>query len=259
MRFGAMNNPWEPVSEQVDTFARMGFDYVDLTIEEPGTSPHRTDWPEIRHRIQNAGLGVVAHTGPYLPIANLSLRVREAAYAELRACVDVASFLGARICTMHFCAWPSEMPFAEGVAMYEEELGALVAYGREKSVAVAMENSPFNQHQLKSFREIMHRLPSLKLLYDISHGNIQTPKSMTREYLFELRDRLVHVHLSDNDGRGDDHLPPGAPRKGGLNVTAELQMLHNFRYDETVTLEIYGQRMWLKASLDFVRQLTLDL
>ena len=198
----------------------------------------------------------MAHTGPYLPIENPSRQVREAAYSELRASIDVAALMGAKICTMHFRAWPEYQSFAAGVSMYQDELGALVAYGLSQGVRVAIENSPYNQHQLKSLREILHRLPDLRLLYDIGHGNVvDTPKSLTRDYMFDLRDRLVHVHLSDNDGTDDDHLPPGTPKSGGLDLKQEIQTLKNFNYDQTITLEIFGQRMWLKTSLDLMRQM----
>lgn len=254
MRFGSMNNPTRSLEDELDRIADLGFDYVDLTIEEPEAGPHRPDWTDIRQRIQDLDLGVVAHTGPYLPIENPSASVRASAYAELRSSIDVAAFLGASVCTMHFRMWPGYLPFEDGVAMYAEELGALADYGVSKKVQVAMENSPHNLHQLRPFREIMHRIPRLKLLYDIGHGNIDTPKPLTRDYLFDLRDRLVHVHYSDNDGQGDDHLPPGAPKRGGLNIRQEFGHLRSFRYDGTVTLEVFGDAVWLKASLDLARR-----
>ncbi len=258
MQFGAMNDPRESVVEQATAFAEMGFDYLDLTVEEPCTGPHNTNWSHVKRHLDSLGLGIVLHTGPYLPIENPSSRVRDAAYAELRACIDVAAFMGSKLCTMHFRAWPAHQSFASGVGMYQQELGELVAYGLTKKVQVAMENSPHNLHQLKPMREILHRLPDLKLLYDIGHGNIDTARSLTRDYLFDLRDRLAHVHLSDNDGTDDDHLPPGAPKTGGLNIRQEIQTLRDFNYNRTITLEIFGQRMWLKASLDFMRKLLTE-
>lgn len=255
MKFGAMNNPARPVLKEISRISSLGFDFADLTVEEPEAGPHRSDWNQVLRLIEDLDLGIVGHTGPYLPIENPSLRVREAAYAELRSSIDVAGFLGATVCTMHFRMWPGFQTIAEGVDMYVAELGQLVAYGQSKGVQVAMENSPHNLHQLKPFREILHGIPDLKLLYDIGHGNINTPKSLTRDYLFDLRDRLVHIHLSDNDGTGDDHLPLAAPKLGGLKINQEFQQLRNFNYDETLTLEIFGHPMWLKASLDLARQL----
>ena len=259
MKFGAMNNPVEPLGPQIDLFARMGFDFLDLTVEEPAAGPHRDDWPQLKRMLDDSGLGVVGHTGPYLPIASPSRRVRQTAWEELRSSVDIASFMGARVCTMHFLRWPDFVPFEDGVGMYVEGLSALTAHGRDRGVRIAIENSPRNEHQLKPLREILHRVPGLGLLYDIGHGNIQTQKPLTEDYLFDLGDRLVHVHLSDNNGQEDCHLPPGTPKSGGLNVPREFRKLRNFNYDGTVTLEVFGQRMWLAASLDYVRQVVASL
>src|SRR5690606_284007 len=123
-----------------------------------------------------------------------------------------------------------------------------------QGVTVTIENSPENRHQLKYFREILHRVPELKLTFDIGHGNIKTAKSMTRDYLFSLADRLVHVHLSDNDGDGDDHLPIGAPMRGGIDLAHELRGLRSFRYDAGITVEVFGDRRWLLASADLIRE-----
>jgi sugar phosphate isomerase/epimerase len=119
---------------------------------------------------------------------------------------------------------------------------------------VALENSANNKHQLKYFREIFFRLPGLKLAFDIGHGNINTARSMTRDYGFALADRLVHVHLSDNDGSADDRLPFGAPITGGIALRHELQGLKDFRYDGTITLEIEGDPRWLLAASERVRE-----
>ena len=259
MKFGAMNNPVEPLGPQIELFAHMGFDFLDLTVEEPAAGPHRDDWPQLKQMLNDSGLGVVGHTGPYLPVASPSRQVRQAAWEELRSSVDIASFMGAKVCTMHFLRWDSFVPFEDGVGMYVEGLSTLTAHGRDRGVRIAIENSPHNEHQLKPLREILHRVPGLGLLYDIGHGNVQTQRSLTEDYLFDLRDRLVHVHLSDNNGLEDSHLPPGAPKSGGLNVPKEFRKLRNFNYDGTVTLEVFGQRMWLAASLNYVKQIVASL
>ena len=102
MKFGAMNNPAEPVGPQIELFARMGFDFLDLTVEEPAAGPYRDDWPQLKQMLSDSGLGVVGHTGPYLPIASPSRRVRQAAWEELGTSVDIASSGGAKAVTMHF-------------------------------------------------------------------------------------------------------------------------------------------------------------
>jgi sugar phosphate isomerase/epimerase len=119
----------------------------------------------------------------------------------------------------------------------------------QRGLLVAMENSHRNAHQLKHFREIFARCPDLYLLLDVGHANIDVPKNQTREYLFSLADRLAHVHLSDNDGTADQHLPLGAPAKGGISWRRVAADLKSFGYDGTVTLEVFaGERTYRQDS-----------
>ncbi len=255
MQLGAMNNPYTGLFKEIKAIAGMGFDYIDLTIEAPAAAPESTDWKTVRQAVTDAGLGLVCHTAPYLPVNNPSPLVRQAAVDELRRSIDAAAILGASLCTMHFMGWPGYLPEKDGHEYYRQFLAILIAHGAAQGVQVAMENSPDNRHQLKAFREIFARLPELKLLYDVGHGNIDTPKSMTGEYLFSLSDRLAHVHMSDNDGNGDDHLPFGAAKRGTLKLKQELRALRSFNYDGTITLEIFGHRRWLQSSAQWVREL----
>jgi sugar phosphate isomerase/epimerase len=254
MRIGAMNNPARPLLDEIAWFAANRFDYIDLTIEAPGAALETSDWPRVRGTLEEMGLGVICHTAPYFPIENPSPAVRQAALDELRRCLDVAQLLGAPLCTTHFRGWPGYLAEAAGYEYYRQWLTILIRHGADLGVQVALENSSDNRHQLKHFREIFHRLPELRLLFDIGHGNVKTAKSMTRDYLFALADRLAHVHLSDNDGQGDDHLPLGAPRRGGIDLRHELRGLRSFRYDGGITVEVFGDRRWLIASADLVRE-----
>lgn len=259
MQLGAMNNPYAGVRKEIKAIAEMGFDYIDLTIEAPGAAVDGTNWKEVRQAVEDAGLGLVCHTAPYLPINNPSPLVRQAALDELRRSVDAAAILGAQVCTMHFLGWPGYLSEKDGYDYYRQLLTVLINHGKQRNIQIAMENSPDNRHQLKAFREIFARLPELKLLYDVGHGNIDTAKSMTSEYLFGLSDRLVHVHMSDNDGTADSHLPFGAAKRGTLKLKKELQTLRSFKYDGTITLEIFGNRRWLQSCAQWVRELWAEI
>ena len=254
MKLGAMNNPRRDLMKEIERVAALRLDFIDLTIEAPAAAPDGHDWQVVRQAIADAGLGVVAHAAPYLPIHNPSPLVRQAAIDELRRCIDVAQLLGAPFCTTHFLGWPSFLDEDQGYEFYRQAYTILIKHGDERGVAVTLENGPDNRHQLKYFREIFFRLPGLKLTFDIGHGNVKTARSMTRDYLFALNDRLAHIHMSDNDGEGDDHLPFGAPKRGGINLAHELRGLKDFRFDGTITLEIFGHDRWLAASAELVRQ-----
>jgi sugar phosphate isomerase/epimerase len=254
MQIGAMNDPHRQLFGEIEWFAANGFDYIDLTVEAPGAAPESTDWQAVATAIQSVGLGVVCHTAPYLPIDNPSPLVRRAAVDELRRSIDVAQIAGAKLCTMHFMGWPAYLSDAQGYEFYRQMLDVLVRHGQERGVAVAMENNPGVRHQHKYFQQIFRKVPDLKLLFDIGHGHLDTAKSMTREYLFSLNDRLAHIHISDNNGVEDLHLPFGAAIRGGMDLAANLRVLRSFRYDGTITVEVFGDRRWLLASVAVLRE-----
>jgi len=255
MQLGAINNPRNKLSTEISWIAEHGFHFIDLLLAAPNAASESTDWATVRAAITDAGLGVICQAAPYFPIDNPSPVVRQAALDELRRCIDVAQTVGATLCTTRFLGWPDYLSEAGGYEYYRQLYALLIQHGQERGVRVALENSPNNSHQLKYFREIFHRLPNLKLVYNIAHGNLQTVQSMTREYLFALADRLAHVRISDNDGQQNAHLPLGAPATGGIHWLHELRTLRSFRYEGSIALEILGDRRWLTASRDIVQEL----
>ncbi|CAN5753641.1 hypothetical protein BH10CHL1_BH10CHL1_47070 [soil metagenome] len=253
MQLGVINNPRNKLLEEIKWIAEHNFDFIDLLIAAPGAASENTDWASVRAAITTAGLDVICQAPAYLPLDNPSPIVRQAALDELRRCIDVAQIVGAKICTTRFLGWPDYLTESAGYEYYRQLIGILSKHGQAQDVQIALENSPQNSHQLKYFREIFHRLPDLKLLYNIGNGNIQTMQSMTREYLFALADRLVHIHVSDNGGIRNEQLPLGAPATGGINLSRELRTLRSFRYDGSITLAIAGDRRWVVGSAELLR------
>lgn len=254
MQLGAMNQPRRDLFKEIDWIGQNGFDFIDLALEAPGAALERTDWRAVKSALQDRGLGVVCHAARYLPIDSPSPIVRQAAVDELRRSIDAAQILGAALCTVAFRGWPDYLTEVEGYEYYRQLFTILINHAAERKIEVALENSIRHAHQLKYFREIFFRLPQLKLLYDIGHGNVNTVKSMTRDYLFALSDRLAHVHLSDNNGQEDLNLPFGAASSGGIDLERELRELRNFTYNGTITLQMYGDRRWLLACAQIVRE-----
>jgi len=254
MHLAAINDLRRPLLAEIESIAQQGFEQLDLLMAAPGATLENTDWSAVQATLASNNLKVICQAPAYLPIDNPSPPVRQAALDELRRCVDVAQILGARVCTTRFLGWPAHLSEAAGYEYYRQLYTVLIRHGEERGVQVALENSAQNSHQLKYFREIFHRLPALKLVYNIGHGNIQTAQSLTRDYLFALADRLVHVRLSDNSGQGNERLPFGAPASGGIDLARELRTLRNFNYDSGLTIEVAGDRRWVLASAQLVRE-----
>jgi protein FrlC len=69
-------------------------------------------------------------------------------------------------------------------------------------------------------------------LLDSGHVNV-TGESLT-DYVFQLADKLKHLHLDDNDGHSDDHLVPGM---GNMNFVPLFAALKKIGYQGAVSIE----------------------
>lgn len=256
MQIGIMTHPHNQLTDEIAWCRSSGFGYVDLLLEAPAAALESTDWRAVAAALQDADVGAVCQAASYLPLANPSPKVRQAALDELRRSVDAAQIVGADRLTLTFAGWPDYFSEKVGYEFTAQMMGILIKHGNERGVEICLENSPRNQHQLKYFRQIFHRLPNLKLTYDIGNGNVGTAAQHTsRDYLFDLSGHLTHVHLSDNDGREPTYLPPGSPTSGGIDLARDLRTLQSFGYDGRITLELFGDRRWAIATADLVREM----
>jgi len=77
----------------------------------------------------------------------------------------------------------------------------------------------------------------LKLVLDVAHASF-FDSDPPLKFIDKFYEKLAHVHLSDNLGQRDDHLPLGA---GGVDYKTPVRELRRRKYSGTVTLEIFSK------------------
>jgi len=81
-------------------------------------------------------------------------------------------------------------------------------------------------------REIGERFDSVRYCFDTGWANLDRQFGF-KQYVDELAERTVHVHLSDNYGHVDDHEPPGL--SGGISRESWDYLLNGLgKYDNEV-------------------------
>jgi len=107
---------------------------------------------------------------------------------------------------------------------------AIVEYAQKVNVRIAVENTR-NTHILMNVLDSINS-PALGFCYDSGHDCIwsETPYAILKKY----RDRLFAVHLHDNMGFADDHLPPG---EGMIDWITVLSEINRSSYNGALTLE----------------------
>lgn len=256
MKLGAMTNPYADPLAEIAWIGEHGFDFVDLALEPPHTLADHLDPATIRAALDRHKLDVIVHTDPLLPLASPYHAVQDAVQRELERALPFASAIGARLLTTHYRGAPPSFDVAQTAAWYAGLLTPLCNAAANLGITVALENGPERGEQLRILREVFRRVPRLGLLLDVAHANIGVVKNLTNEYLFDsdVGARLAHVHVSDNDGGADQHLPLGAARGGGVPWPRIINALRRRNYQGTITLDVHSaDRDYLLISRDKFR------
>jgi sugar phosphate isomerase/epimerase len=256
MQIGAMNHPARDPLQEIDWFGRHGFDFVDFTLEPPAADPDQIDAEAVRAALARHGLGVVAHTAWFIPYSSPYAGIRTACRAEFQRNLQAAHRIGARVMNVHYTKVPKFFPPDKAVAWHVEVLAPLCAEAADLGVTIVLEHIPHGgSDQLESIEAIMGQVPLLGFHLDSGHTKLERGHDRWEEYLDKLGSRLRHVHLSENDGTGDQHLPLGAAPRSTTNWPKHIKKLKATGYDGTITLEIFAtHREYLLLSRDLLRQ-----
>lgn len=250
MLFGAMNFPVVPVVQEIEVFAQLGFDYLELTMDPPQAHHQQIDAQrdQITSDLERYNLGLVCHLPTFVSTADLGPAIRHAAVQEMLDSLVLAASLGAKKVVLH----PSMIA---GMGMYVVEeireyflefLAKMVAAAKALDVTICLENMmPRNILGVEPgfFEEVFAEFPLLMLTLDTGHANIadEDGKRLST-FLQSYGNRLGHVHISDNNGLRDDHHPIGV---GTIDFAVFVDELQATGYDDTLTLEVFSDNRQL--------------
>ena len=255
MKIGMMNNPQLDPRGEIVWCHQHRFDFLDLTLEPSAAHPKQVEVKRIRRALQEANLEIIGHTAYYLPWASPFETLRKAALKEVGWALEVFADLGAAKVTVH----PDRsIPFAFHpdtiLEKNMESLERMEEMAHPLGIQILVENMDRFFNTSEQIRKTLDRMPRLGFHLDVGHANLNVERNRTEEFLKVFRDRLVHVHLSDNFGRSEDlHLPLGA---GTISWKKVIPMLKKSGYDGTITLEVFSpDRRYLLFSREKLKEL----
>jgi sugar phosphate isomerase/epimerase len=245
MRFGAMNFPVRPVLEEIDAFGALQVDYLELAMDSPMAhySLIREQKDAIRRALERWKMGLVCHLPTFVYLAHLTESIRQVSLQEVLGALETAADLGAEKVVAH----PGYID-GLGVHVLNDALNLAMA-ALEKiwlrssrlGLMLCIENmfprvGPFVEPD--DFEPIFASFPDMKLVLDTGHANIGDHGGRRLlNFIHRFGPRLGHLHVSDNNGRSDEHLPVG---HGNIGFKAMARALKRIGYDDTVTLEIFS-------------------
>ena len=141
--------------------------------------------------------------------------------------------LGADVLVMHIPSAPSEPAAAQTFwDRLRRSLDALQPVAERLGIRIAVENG--GHDHMASIAPLWDMYPPefLGLCYDAGHSNIGVDGII---HLDVLRDRLLAMHLHDNDGQSDEHK---LPFTGTLDWQRLTEVLARSSYRKGVILEV---------------------
>lgn len=192
----------------------------------------------------------------HAPITDINLgsvnrRIREASIADVKDALEFAREIGASAVALHASPgilampggkWSQEVqaPAIQGELARQEEL--MVRAVKELAdlapdVLICLENLVYPHELYRSPEELRGLIgkvnrSNVRLTLDVGHAVVSGHNPL--DFINQLYEHLYHVHLHDNHGFVDEHLPLG---QGVIDYVGIIQSLKQRGYQGAVTFE----------------------
>jgi sugar phosphate isomerase/epimerase len=131
---------------------------------------------------------------------------------------------------MHVSSGDNPPPFNQ---LGLDRFKIIIEKAEKENINIALENLRKPEYLDFIYKNI--KSEKLKFCYDSGHENCFTPNY---NFLDKYNDKLVALHLHDNDGTKDQHL---LPFNGTINWKNIMEKLRNIEYKGSLALEIDSQ------------------
>ncbi len=247
-KFGRITSSKENVLKEIETTAKLGFDFVEIGIEGPGAYPEFLikNKKRVLDLMHSNGLFGIGHTSWWFELGSPYENVRHGWVEEGKRTISIAKELELQMISFHtlsngfFLTIPSEKK--QILNNFVLSFNELVSYGKSLGLKVIIENLSGRSSlgRPEDIKYITDRVKGLGFLLDVGHAHISGGMKEIMDYIRIFKPKLSHVHVHDNHGREDEHLSIGSIEKG-IDYEKVVPALKKIGYDKTITLEVFGK------------------
>ncbi|MHA1363259.1 MAG: sugar phosphate isomerase/epimerase family protein [Candidatus Freyarchaeota archaeon] len=248
----------------VEKLANYGYSSIEIWADVPqkwsGNYSER-EQRELRETLESFGFESSVHA----PIWDINLAshiagFRRVSIEQVKWSIDLARNLGSRLVTLH----PGHMPpypfisslRESGKKNFLDSLQTLLDYSAETGVPIGLENLPLGLsfcYTLDELIDYVNSFENLRVTLDVPHAYVigkflqlidkkkaaTPPEDEIAEAIRKLGNRIINIHLHDNDGSWDQHKVPG---EGTIDFKPIVEAMKEINYNHLITLEIWGSK-----------------
>jgi sugar phosphate isomerase/epimerase len=174
--------------------------------------------------------------GLTISIACLERRLRIASMDEIKRAIEVAERIPFRYLILHMGLPGEDYDLNKFDAAFTS-LEHLRIFAKERGTEILLENIPSELSAPARIREFLQytRL-DLKVCFDTGHAHMA---GGVQPAFDTLRDRIAAIHVHDNHGEKDEHLPPF---EGSIDWTQTVRSFRSLDAQVPILLELNSQR-----------------
>jgi len=261
-RFGLLTDPVESVPDEIVRFKRLGFDYVEIGIEEPMATPKilAKQKRRILRLLSENRMYALGHTAYWVQFGSSHRKARKGWIEEAKDMITVAHQLRLDLLNFHFYGrlgkvGSTNQSTSVFLQNFTSAMRELTKFAKGRKVQLMLENIPTEGvgiGNLRNFSAVMHGVPELKFHLDVGHAFIENRMEGVKSYIDTFADRLVHIHIHDNHGEEDEHLSLG---RGKIDFKKVVRYLKAIDYDRTITFEVFTSHSDAVSSREYFKKL----
>jgi sugar phosphate isomerase/epimerase len=235
--------------QSFDLAAELGL-FLEIAYDQHEIDPRLPRARELAEMGRVAGVGFTVHL-PFVDwnIASLVPQMQRLSLERTQRAIAFGAEIGAACGVLHSGLVPLRLP--EPVA-HARQLVHRALEQLELAIPVVLENLGLSDSDLleapAELVELLEAHPQYGFCLDVGHALIQRGPGGPQEYHCLLGHRLLHLHLHDNHGQRDEHLPCGDGAVDWSWVRGVLE-----RFEGTAALEVTGGPEGVRRSVALLR------
>lgn len=219
------------IFENITELMAHGADKVELLMDGDKWDEMEALFADFTPRLGALPVGYTIHPPAWdINLTSENKAIREASFSEYKKAITFAGMIGADHVVIHpgFCFSPvfNKKLAQERAKQYIDQLCEIA---KPLDVKLVIENVGYNGSSLFTPDEFTQFLDSIDetagYLIDIGHAHLNQwdiPKLIR-----DTKDRLLALHIHDNSGTGDDHLPIGEGNIQWEEIFAAMREVSN--------------------------------
>ncbi|HSG70289.1 MAG TPA: sugar phosphate isomerase/epimerase family protein [Planctomycetaceae bacterium] len=242
MKLGLINSAWAQAGRDtawgIHKTKELGFDTIDIF-----TDPLDIDIRErrrIKQECDRAGLPIASICCVAVGLIDFNPSVQRFHIDRCRKYLDLCYEYDADnlLLVLGEYIWNREViPPAEQWATAVANCRGLAEYAEQLGLQIALELEPFPLSLLNNVDRMVEFIdevdhPALRANIDVSHLLLA---DVAPEELRKLKNKAIHVHISDCDGKVHGDLPPG---RGVMNFEPYLREIKDLAIDGVISIEL---------------------